>query len=96
MPKHEILINNVPYPVRFGTRSLAIFGELTGRNIATISQTMTVEEMYKSYFSAIVAGCARENIPCLEWPEFYDAIDDSPEILTKLAEIKAAQESPGE
>jgi len=86
-----VIIDSVPYPVRYGARSLAIFGDMAGRLVTNISTPMTMTEMYQNYYSGIAAGCLRNKIPALTYDEFMNALDNDPNVIKKLVEIKSAQ-----
>jgi len=86
-----VIIDSVPYPVRYGARSLAIFGDMAGRLVTNISTPMTITEMYQQYYSGIAAGCLRNKVPALTYDEFMNAMDDDENIITRLVEIKTDQ-----
>lgn len=86
-----VIIDSVPYPVRYGARSLAIFGDMAGRLVTNISTPMTITEMYQQYYSGIAAGCLRNKVPALTYDEFMNAMDDDENIITRLVEIKTEQ-----
>lgn len=89
-----IIIEGVPYPVRYGARSLAIFGEMAGRFINNITAQMTVAEMYQNYYAGIAAGGIRNKISVLSYEEFMNALDNDEAIITRLVEIKTEQDAP--
>jgi hypothetical protein len=90
-----VVIDSVPYPVRYGARSLAIFSDMTGRLVTNISAPMTITEMYQQYYSGISAGCLRNKIPALTYDEFMTALDNDESIINRLVEIKTEQDSGG-
>lgn len=87
----HVVIADVPYPVKFGFQSYAIYGDRGNLNEDLESPTKRASALIELYYSGIVAGCERNNIPAPTKNEFMHALDDQPELFKQMQ--KAHQES---
>jgi hypothetical protein len=89
MEDQTIIIDKLPYPVRFGHRCISIYAQrIGGTDISQISAA----QIYEYYYAAIVAGCRRKRIPEPDFDSFFNELDDNPELFDQITNIRLEQE----
>lgn len=88
----HITISGVPYPVKFGFLSFSIFNDLGH----TMEDCIKASVLIRLYHSAIVAGCRRNNVPEIPWPEFETCLDDddNKDVFDNLKALYEADNKP--
>lgn len=79
-----ITIKNKEYKIKQTLRALFIFEQITGRPF----EIKTMLDNYIFFYSVIIANNP-DNI--LDWDDFIDALDESPNILTEFTELNQEQ-----
>ena len=82
----HVVIADVPYPMKFGFRSYAIYNDRGNTNEDLQSPTKKTSALIELYYSGIVAGCERNKVPALTKDEFLDALDDQPGLFEEINE----------
>ncbi|WP_308576492.1 hypothetical protein [uncultured Prevotella sp.] len=75
-----ITIKNKEYKIKQTLRALFIFEQITGRPF----EIKTMLDNYIFFYSVIIANNP-DNI--LDWDDFIDALDESPNLLTEFTEL---------
>ena len=79
-----ITIKNKEYKIKQTLRALFIFEQITGRPF----EIKTMLDNYIFFYSVIIANNP-DNI--LDWDDFIDALDESPNLLTEFTELNQEQ-----
>lgn len=79
-----ITIKNKEYKIKQTLRALFIFEQITGRPF----EIKTMLDNYIFFYSVIIANNP-DNI--LDWDDFIDALDESPNLLTECTELNQEQ-----
>ena len=79
-----ITLKNKEYKITHTLRALFIFEQLTGRPF----EIKTMLDNYIFFYSVIIANNP-DNI--LDWDDFIDALDESPNLLTEFTELNQEQ-----
>lgn len=79
-----ITIKNKEYKIKQTLRALFIFEQITGRPF----EIKTMLNNYIFFYSVIIANNP-DNI--LDWDDFIDALDESPNLLTEFTELNQEQ-----
>lgn len=79
-----ITIKNKEYKIKQTLRALFIFEQITGRPF----EIKTMLDNYIFFYSVIIANNP-DNI--LDWDDFIDALDESPNLLTEFTKLNQEQ-----
>lgn len=81
---NTITIKGTEYKIKYTIRALFIFEQITGKafNIETLLDN------YIFFYSMILAN----NETVLDWNDFLDALDETPEMFSQMNEIVAKQQ----
>lgn len=81
----QITINGKNYNIKYSLRALFIFEQITNRPF----EIKTLLDNYIFFYSMILAS-NKEDI--LDWDEFIDALDESPNLLVEMNDIITKQQ----
>ena len=80
---NHIIICDIPYPIKFGYRSYSTFIDRGNTQESMTKPTGLIE----LYYSGLVAGCERNNVPVLTKDEFLNALDDQEGLFEEIQKI---------
>lgn len=88
----HVCISGVPYPIKFGFLSFSIFNDMG----YVMSDCSKASVLLRLFYSAIVAGCKRNNVPELTWSEFETRLDDddNKEVFNEIKALYEADNTP--
>lgn len=82
----QITINGKNYNIKYSLRALFIFEQITNRPF----EIKTLLDNYIFFYSMILAS-NKDKEP-LDWDEFIDALDESPNLLVEMNDIISKQQ----
>ena len=82
----QITINGKNYNLKYSLRALFIFEQITNKPF----EIKTLLDNYIFFYSLILAS-NKDEAP-LDWDEFIDALDESPNLLVEMNDIISKQQ----
>ena len=83
----QITINGKNYNIKYSLRALFIFEQITNKSF----EIKTLLDNYIFFYSMILAS-NKDKEP-LDWDEFIDALDESPNLLVEMNDIISKQQN---